>query len=192
VSLTLDLDLTPIGHSELPAPALRTCPCCSADLPLEAFRVNRANRMGRTARCRECLTAKDRAYNETPERKAMEYVRARTPEARAKQRARDAARMAEQSAKKSRRRARLRGATLEPFSTADLYAHWDDAGYYACYWCDAPFTGTEPIHEDHVFPLSKGGAHALSNLVPSCAPCNRRKYNKDPYDFARELHPWLT
>jgi 5-methylcytosine-specific restriction endonuclease McrA len=30
---------------------------------------------------------------------------------------------------------------------------------------------------DHVNPLRNGGPNAISNLVPSCAPCNRRRPN---------------
>jgi 5-methylcytosine-specific restriction endonuclease McrA len=34
---------------------------------------------------------------------------------------------------------------------------------------------------DHVKPLSKGGAHMLSNLRPACEPCNSRKHNRWPF-----------
>ncbi|WP_306317623.1 MULTISPECIES: HNH endonuclease [unclassified Streptomyces] len=28
---------------------------------------------------------------------------------------------------------------------------------------------------DHVIPLSKGGRHAIGNLMPACMPCNMSK-----------------
>ncbi|WP_209961193.1 HNH endonuclease signature motif containing protein [Micromonospora sp. HB375] len=36
-------------------------------------------------------------------------------------------------------------------------------------------------HIDHVKPLSKGGAHILANLRPSCASCNLGKSDKWPF-----------
>ena len=39
-------------------------------------------------------------------------------------------------------------------------------------------------HVDHVQPLSKGGAHSLTNLLPSCPICNFRKHNEDPHVWA--------
>ncbi|RKF18326.1 HNH endonuclease, partial [Micromonospora globbae] len=36
-------------------------------------------------------------------------------------------------------------------------------------------------HWDHVKPLSKGGAHILANLRPSCASCNRSKRDRWPF-----------
>lgn len=36
-------------------------------------------------------------------------------------------------------------------------------------------------HWDHVKPLSKGGAHILANLRPSCESCNLSKHDKWPF-----------
>lgn len=33
----------------------------------------------------------------------------------------------------------------------------------------------EPLHQDHVVPLSRGGRHAVANILPACGPCNRAK-----------------
>jgi 5-methylcytosine-specific restriction endonuclease McrA len=47
------------------------------------------------------------------------------------------------------------------------------------------YCGERPaIHQDHVVPLSKGGTDDLSNLLPSCQPCNQSKGHGDP-------RPWL-
>lgn len=40
---------------------------------------------------------------------------------------------------------------------------------------------------DHIVPLSKGGAHADSNLQLTCPRCNRKKSNKDPIRFMQEM-----
>jgi 5-methylcytosine-specific restriction endonuclease McrA len=40
---------------------------------------------------------------------------------------------------------------------------------------------------DHVIPRSKGGASSWENIVASCAPCNRRKADRTP--FQSGMHP---
>lgn len=44
--------------------------------------------------------------------------------------------------------------------------------------------------QDHCVPLSRGGEHHISNVVPSCAPCNYRKGTK-AY-FPERMHPWMV
>jgi hypothetical protein len=55
-------------------------------------------------------------------------------------------------AKGQRRRARKAEASVEPFSSADLFAHWESIGAYGCVYCDGPYE-----HDDHVQPLALGG-----------------------------------
>lgn len=33
------------------------------------------------------------------------------------------------------------------------------------------------LEKDHVIPLTRGGRHALANILPACPACNRAKYN---------------
>lgn len=42
---------------------------------------------------------------------------------------------------------------------------------FACVWCGA----TEPLHVDHIKPLSRGGSNELTNLQTLCGPCNLAK-----------------
>jgi 5-methylcytosine-specific restriction endonuclease McrA len=42
-------------------------------------------------------------------------------------------------------------------------------------------------HRDHIVPLTKGGAHAISNLQLTCPTCNRQKAASDPIEFAKRL-----
>ena len=53
-----------------------------------------------------------------------------------------------------------------------------------CFWCDIDI---EKMHLDHVYPLSKGGGHTISNLVVSCSTCNLRKNAKDPEVWLDEI-----
>jgi len=87
-----------------------------------------------------------------------------------------------------RRRARKRAATVEKFSPADVYAWWDELGAYTCFWCDLPFAEGDSIHVDHVWPLSRGGHHAVRNLVPACERCNQAKHASLPYEFAERAY----
>ena len=42
---------------------------------------------------------------------------------------------------------------------------------------------------DHVYPVSRGGAHVLGNLVAACGPCNRLKGDMLPFEFFAR-YPW--
>lgn len=54
-----------------------------------------------------------------------------------------------------------------------------------CWWCQNELAAT--FHLDHVIPVSKGGLHALNNLVAACPSCNLKKHTKMPWDFAGRL-----
>jgi 5-methylcytosine-specific restriction endonuclease McrA len=41
-----------------------------------------------------------------------------------------------------------------------------------CYYCGK---GGKKLHREHRVPLARGGGNDISNIVPSCEPCNRRK-----------------
>lgn len=76
------------------------------------------------------------------------------------------------------RRARRRNADL---GTVTRTTEWARIVYYGikCVYCGGPF---ECI--DHAIPLSRGGLHTPSNLLPSCAACNTSKGAKTYWEFA--------
>ena len=51
---------------------------------------------------------------------------------------------------------------------------------YKCKYCGSAldFSAKGQVHLDHIIPLSKGGAHSITNVVWSCASCNLKKSNK--------------
>jgi 5-methylcytosine-specific restriction endonuclease McrA len=52
---------------------------------------------------------------------------------------------------------------------------------YCCAYC---FQSGVGLTQDHVVPISKGGNHTKSNVVPACVTCNSSKH-------ARDLNSWL-
>jgi len=66
---------------------------------------------------------------------------------------------------------------VEPFSKADVVALYGDR----CVYCGVG----EFEHLDHYEPVSKGGAHTLANVRPSCAACNKSKHVNPGEDFER-------
>lgn len=74
-----------------------------------------------------------------------------------------------------RRRARLAGAAVVTL-TADEWAMIQAAYDHRCAYC-----GVRPdvLTQDHIRPLSKGGTHEASNVVPACQSCNSSKGDRE-------------
>ena len=75
------------------------------------------------------------------------------------------------------RRARVKDQGFEQIS-ADDYATILDRYDGCCWVCDLPLV---TVHWDHFQPIAKGGAHGVTNLRPSCQPCNSRKGSLWPF-----------
>lgn len=68
------------------------------------------------------------------------------------------------------------------FTRRTLYEHY---GYRCCY-CGERCAAKE-LTLDHVVPRSRGGATSWDNIVPACAPCNRRKADRLPEEAGLRL-----
>lgn len=194
-------------------PSFKRCTKCRRALPLESFYTQKRGLYGLRGRCKACLTAATRARSQDPTVKARTAVtsaawraanRERHAEAIASWRDANRERRSVVSAAwraanpekvraiHQRRRARKAEATVEPFTPEELYAYWYEHSLdTGCYWGDGECDMTD-MHIDHLQPLAKGGAHAVWNLVPSCAFHNLSKNDTDPFEFAARLHPWLA
>lgn len=53
-----------------------------------------------------------------------------------------------------------------------------------CFYCGVALA-VDAYHVDHKTPISRGGSDNLSNLVPSCPPCNWSKGAKTAAAFRR-------
>jgi 5-methylcytosine-specific restriction endonuclease McrA len=49
---------------------------------------------------------------------------------------------------------------------------------HCCAYCGKSAKGH--LTQDHITPLSQGGNHTLSNIVPACRSCNSKKNNRAP------------
>lgn len=82
------------------------------------------------------------------------------------------------------RTARRKGLTVVPVSSAGIA---ERMAYFGgrCWMCGSG----DQITLDHVKPLSRGGAHALSNLRPACHDCNTRKGASWPFPTSPSSFP---
>jgi hypothetical protein len=88
--------------------------------------------------------------------------------------------------KSKRRKARLRGNHVIHVTASQIrqrFAQFD----HACCYCGA----RGDLHQEHFLPISKGGTHVLSNLLPACQPCNYSKRDYDPEAWYR-AQPFFT
>lgn len=74
------------------------------------------------------------------------------------------------------RRARQAGTPLD--LTEDQWLRVLEHFDYKCAYCDKDIRDFYTI--DHVVPLSRGGTHTISNVVPACLSCNGKKGNGPP------------
>lgn len=87
-------------------------------------------------------------------------------------------------AQTERYRARKRHAPINDFTVAqwqEMKAHYGNR----CVYCGRKMVR---LAQDHITPLSQGGAHTRSNIVPACQSCNSKKGKGAPL---RPIQPLL-
>jgi 5-methylcytosine-specific restriction endonuclease McrA len=80
-------------------------------------------------------------------------------------------------AQQAAKRARKRNAPINDL-TADQWLELQAAHDHRCAYCGQRTNGH--LTQDHIQPLSKGGPHTLTNIVPACQSCNSRKNTGPP------------
>ncbi len=126
---------------------------------------------------------KDPEYNEYHRRTHRAWLR-KNPELNAEYKRRAKARNPEHYAAKVReyvkkRKSRKKGAAVCDF-TAQQWAQMKIDYDNCCFYCTEP---CDALTQDHMTPLSKGGDHTASNIVPSCVSCNCRKGARTAEEF---------
>jgi 5-methylcytosine-specific restriction endonuclease McrA len=128
---------------------------------------------GRASRVRWRAANPEKSRAESKAWRLANYEKSRAAEKAYKQRNR-----AKFTAYQQRRDALKAGAAGARYTTevhiAARWAMWGDL----CRYCGAPATAT-----DHRIPLSRGGSHWPSNLVPVCMSCNSSKFTHTEPEF---------
>lgn len=174
----------------------KRCTRCNLTKPLTMFHRNRNQPDGRRSICKTCkaITAavyrathqeERRAYSATynprynashkDERRLLNtgYRATHVEEVRAYRKTYRAAHQDEHRTYEAARRARKRQAPVNDLS----HAQWleiQEVFQHRCAYCGKRAKGH--LTQDHITPLSKGGAHTATNILPACATCNARKH----------------
>ena len=86
------------------------------------------------------------------------------------------------SSRQRKRRAIKRGAEICDFTHSQWIA-LQEAFNHCCAYCGGRFKGR--LTQDHITPLTKGGNHTLSNIVPSCRKHNAEKGTGSPLSIVQ-------
>ncbi len=76
-----------------------------------------------------------------------------------------------------RYRRRIRRAKIRDF-TANQWEQLQILYNHRCVYCHQRNKGT--LTRDHIIPVSKGGNHTWTNIVPACRQCNGKKFTGPP------------
>lgn len=184
---------------------VKQCTKCKFWWPLWHYRHDHKGRgkYGRLAQCKDCCRMKLRAWRNLNPHKQAEYYRNNLDQEQERSRLKRRRQWAEnpekmrtqqrerrrvnhertlEQARQSRykRKALKQKSRVGPVPT--LSELLDKQGK-RCAYCK---TKQGPFHLDHIMPLSLGGPHTADNVQALCQPCNQKKYNKHPLDFAHE------
>ena len=134
----------------------KCCVACREVKPLEHFPFHRRKERDLwESRCLPCHAAYYRAYHQKNSLRFKPLYR--------------------QS--KARRRAHKYAAPINDF-TAAQWREMQDVWDHRCTYCGKRAKGH--LTQDHLTPLSKGGNHTASNVVPACKSCNSKKHTGPP------------
>ena len=86
-------------------------------------------------------------------------------------------------AKSQNRRNRLGGVRVEAAAWLTILERFG----YCCAYCGHPSSEVGTLAQEHVIPISRGGRHAVENIVPACKSCNSSKGAKLPEEWVVRL-----
>ena len=83
--------------------------------------------------------------------------------------------------KSKRRKAKIKGNTIQKVSVSEIkerFLYFENK----CAYCGEK----RDLQIEHFWPISKGGAHSLSNIIPACSRCNYSKRDKNPKEWYKK------
>jgi 5-methylcytosine-specific restriction endonuclease McrA len=174
-----------LEHKILDGKELKYCSKCSQWLPIEQFFKNRATWDGVTNICKDCMKKRNSAYNKEYNKKYLqrEDVKAqrRINTEKWHKNNPEHVRLLKRNAR-AKRQTNLKG-TIAQDEWSQLCARYE----YRCAYCGQRRTLAE-LTMDHMIPLSRGGLHHISNIVPACMHCNCEKGSKTYEEYVASLY----
>lgn len=82
--------------------------------------------------------------------------------------------------KARRRKALERGNHVIRVTSSQVCQRFQQFDHF-CAYCGQ----SAPLQIEHFIPISRGGTHVLSNILPACQPCNYAKRDHDPETWYR-------
>jgi 5-methylcytosine-specific restriction endonuclease McrA len=166
----------------------KPCSRCGETKPLDSFYADPRHADGLQSHCKGCMKARTKARRDSNLEQARTADRIRhaaNPERKRaaakawRQANRDGYCANQRNYKARRKNAPVVDLTTEQWLNICIEHDWK------CHYCH--ITCGRSVTMDHVVPLSKGGSHTASNVVPACGHCNSRKNAKDYTIFISEV-----
>ena len=149
---------------------MKRCSACKIKKPFDCFNKDKAQKDGFNNQCKECQSIRGKKYYQENKEKVSKWMRQYRKDNPDKIKERN----------QRRRALKLDQLGYIPDNYLDLLKERD---YPDCKYC-----GTDIIdnyHIDHIYPISKGGLHDITNLQLICPTCNMSKGNKSEEEFVK-------
>lgn len=169
---------------------MKTCTKCCVEQPLENFHSHKTGKFGRVSHCKSCRKEyQAQHYQDALEINRNAYARKMAdPEKRLQERKRmrqwkktHPENVKESAKKYAERRKQWKQPRFQTEPLTDR--HWIEILEYHNYRCAYCFGTADVLEQEHKTPLSRGGNHTASNIVPACGACNRRKGEKTAQEW---------
>ncbi len=134
----------------------QVCTKCNTNKPLSEFHKDSSKESGYRAVCKGCRNVLEKDSTQAYRKSEAGKI--------------------SNANKKGKRMSRIKS-TCDNTITSQALNQLKIDQNHQCYYCKSSldFSIVRGVHLDHVIPLSKGGAHSITNVVWSCAKCNLSK-----------------